>query len=243
MRFISCVLCLFAVALCARAQDTGAAKRRLTQDTTPLQFNVTFGSVSEISADQAEQIQNALTASLTAPEASEVYVSSNTIVQDNQLTVIILVYPSSDADAATLQSELEALGTGSTFENNLRAADLDVSSITVNSVKPQAANQGVQRSPVTGSSLAGVLVVIAVGVILVGVAAVFGVRSLLQIRDLQAKAKAGYSTVELSDPHQTMEAGMLPADSSPRHSPMAGSPTRGPRAGSPTRGAREDKQH
>lgn len=133
----------------------GAAKRRLTQDTTPLQFNVTFGSVSEISADQAEQIQNALTASLTAPEASEVYVSSNTIVQDDQLTVIILVYPSSDADAATLQSELEALGTGSTFENNLRAADLDVSSITVNSVKPQAANQGVQRSPVTGSSLAG----------------------------------------------------------------------------------------
>ena len=133
----------------------GAAKRRLTQDTTPLQFNVTFGSVSEISADQAEQIQNALTASLTAPEASEVYVSSNTIVQDDQLTVIILVYPSSDADAATLQSELEALGTGSIFENNLRAADLDVSSITVNSVKPQAANQGVQRSPVTGSSLAG----------------------------------------------------------------------------------------
>jgi len=84
---------------------------------------------------------------------------------------------------------------------------------------------------------AGVLAVIAVGVILVGVAGAFGVRSLFQIRDQMAKAKAGYSTVELSDPHQTMEAGMLPEDSSPRHSPMAG------RSGSPTRGRTDEKQH
>ena len=133
----------------------GAAKRRLTQDTTPLQFNVTLGSVSEISSEQAEQIQDALTTSLTAPEPSEVFVSSNTIVQDDQLTLIILVYPSSEADAATLQSELEALGSGTTFADNLRAADILVSSVTVNSVKPQAANQSVQRAPVTGTSLVG----------------------------------------------------------------------------------------
>ena len=82
---------------------------------------------------------------------------------------------------------------------------------------------------------AGVLAVIAVGVILVATAAVFGVRSLFQIRDQMAKAKAGYSTVELSDPHQNMETGMLPEDSSPRHSPMAGSPRRG--------GREDAKQH
>ena len=76
---------------------------------------------------------------------------------------------------------------------------------------------------------AGVLAVIAVGVILVATAAAFGVRSLFQIRDQMAKAKAGYSTVELSDPHQNMETGMRPEDSSPRHSPMAGSPRRGGR--------------
>lgn len=82
---------------------------------------------------------------------------------------------------------------------------------------------------------AGVLAVIAVGVILVATAAVFGVRSLFQIRDQMAKAKAGYSTVELSDPHQNMETGMLPEDLSPRHSPMAGSPRRG--------GREDAKQH
>ena len=82
---------------------------------------------------------------------------------------------------------------------------------------------------------AGVLAVIAVGVILVATAAAFGVRSLFQIRDQMAKAKAGYSTVELSDPHQNMETGMLPEDSSPRHSPMAGSPRRG--------GREDGKQH
>ena len=82
---------------------------------------------------------------------------------------------------------------------------------------------------------AGVLAVIAVGVILVATAAVFGVRSLFQIRDQMAKAKAGYSTVELSDPHQNLEAGALPEDSSPRHSPMAGSPKRG--------GWQDDKSH
>ena len=76
---------------------------------------------------------------------------------------------------------------------------------------------------------AGVLAVIAVGAILVATGAAFGVRSLFQIRDQMAKAKAGYSTVELSDPHQNMETGMLPEDSSPRHSPMAGSPRRGVR--------------
>lgn len=84
---------------------------------------------------------------------------------------------------------------------------------------------------------AGILAVIAVGVILVGIAGAFGVRSLFQIRDQMAKAKAGYSTVELSDPHHTMEAGMLPDDSSPRHSPMAG------RSGSPVRGRTDEKQH
>ena len=62
---------------------------------------------------------------------------------------------------------------------------------------------------------------------MVATAGAFGVRSLFQIRDQMAKAKAGYSTVELSDPHQNMESGALPEDSSPRHSPMAGSPTRG----------------
>ena len=82
---------------------------------------------------------------------------------------------------------------------------------------------------------AGVLAVIAVGVILVATAAVFGVRSLFQIRDQMAKAKAGYSTVELSDPHQNLENGTLPTDSSPRHSPMAGSPKRD--------GWQDDKSH
>ena len=65
----------------------------------------------------------------------------------------------------------------------------------------------------------------------------FGVRSLLQIRDLQAKAKAGYATVELSDPHQNMETG-LPHDASP-HS-RSGSPERGARPGTPTRSGKLD---
>ncbi|DBA69798.1 hypothetical protein WJX79_007176 [Trebouxia sp. C0005] len=237
MRIVRSLVLLFAAIACASARSTGAAKRRLTQDTTPLQFNVTLGGISEISSDQASRIQSALSSSLVQPEAADVAVSSNTIVQDDQLTLIILVYPSSDADAATLQSELEALATGNQFTDNLRAMDIPVTTVTVNSVKPQPASQSVQRAPVTGSSLAGVLAVIAVGVILVGVAGAFGVRSLFQIRDQMAKAKAGYSTVELSDPHQTMEAGMLPEDSSPRHSPMAG------RSGSPTRGRADEKQH
>ena len=100
----------------------------------------------------------------------------------------------------------------------------------------KAGNHLVSCKPTTYMS-AGVLAIIAVGVILVGVAGAFGVRSLFQIRDQMAKAKAGYSTVELSDPHQTMEAGMLPEESSPRHSPMAG------RSGSPTRGRTDEKQH
>jgi hypothetical protein len=134
---------------------TGAATRRLTQDTTPLQFNVTLGGLSEISSDQASRIQAALSSSLTQPEAADVAVSSNTIVQDDQLTLIILVYPSSDADSATLQSELEAVATGNQFTDNLRAMDIPVTSVTVNSVKPQPASQSAQRAPVTGSSLAG----------------------------------------------------------------------------------------
>ncbi len=134
---------------------TGAAKRRLTQDTTPLQFNVTLGGLSEISSDQASRIQAAISSSLTQPEAADVAVSSNTIVQDDQLTLIILVYPSSEADSATLQSELEAVATGNQFTDNLRAMDIPVTTVTVNSVKPQPASQSAQRAPVTGSSLAG----------------------------------------------------------------------------------------
>ena len=146
--------------LCRRAQPeivrtAGPAARRLAQTTTPLQFNVTLGGISEISQQQASQIGEALRASLTAPEASSVAVSSNTIVHDDMLTLIILVYPTSDADAATLQSQLEALGSGSTFEDNLNSADVRVTSVTVNSVKPQASNQSIERAPVTGSSLAG----------------------------------------------------------------------------------------
>lgn len=77
---------------------------------------------------------------------------------------------------------------------------------------------------------------ITVGLILVAVAGVFGVRSLLHIRDLQAKAKAGYSTVELADPHLNMETGLVPGDSSPhRDSPRNGSPLRG--------GRLDDKEH
>ena len=83
---------------------------------------------------------------------------------------------------------------------------------------------------------AGILAVIAVGVVLVAVAGVFGVRSLLHIRDLQAKAKAGYATVELADPHQNMETGVLHGDSSPhRDSPRSGSPARS--------GRLDDKEH
>ena len=185
MRILSVFVCLFAAAACAETHsigkyaaamffsdqqrrimathsaiviclDTGAARRRLTQDSTPLQFNVTLGAVSEISADQANRIQEALNASLTAPEAAAVTVSSNTIVEDDQLTLIILVYPSSEADAATLQSELEAVG--NQFTDNLRAMDIAVTSVTVNSVTPQPASQSIQRAPVTGSSLAGMSV-------------------------------------------------------------------------------------
>ena len=134
---------------------TGAAKRRLTQDTTPLQFNVTLGGLSEISSEQGSRIRAALSSSLTQPEAADVAVSSNTIVQDDQLTLIILVYPSSDADSATLQSELEAVATGNQFTDNLRAMDIPVTTVTVNSVKPQPASQSAERAPVTGSSLAG----------------------------------------------------------------------------------------
>ena len=147
--------CLADVSIVQAVVGTGAAKRRLTQDTTPLQFNVTLGGISEISSDQASRIQSALSSSLVQPEAADVAVSSNTIVQDDQLTLIILVYPSSDADAATLQSELEALATGNQFTDNLRAMDIPVTTVTVNSVKPQPASQSVQRAPVTGSSLAG----------------------------------------------------------------------------------------
>lgn len=89
---------------------------------------------------------------------------------------------------------------------------------------------------------AGVLAVIAVGAILIAIAAVFGVRSLLQIRDLQAKAKAGYATVELSDPHFNMETG-LQHDSSPSHASRHGSPERSGRSGSPTRKSVGDKMH
>ena len=140
------------------ALSAGFATRRLAQDSTPLQFNITLGGISEISQQQAGQIKEALGASLTRPGASDIVVSSNTIVHDDMLTLIILVYPASDADAATLQSELEALGTGTTFttfRDNLRSAGIQASSVTVNSVRPQPASQSVQRAPVTGSSLAG----------------------------------------------------------------------------------------
>ena len=88
---------------------------------------------------------------------------------------------------------------------------------------------------------AGVLAVIAVGAILIIIAALFGVRSLLQIRDLQAKAKAGYATVELSDPHLNMETG-LQHDASPHHGSRGSSPERNGRSGSPTRGKLDDSK-
>lgn len=120
-------------------------------------FNVTLGGISEISQQQANSIGEALRDSLNEPNASDISVSSNTIVHDDMLTLIISVYPSADSASATLQSELEALGSSNILADNLRSADIQVTSVTVNSVVPQAASQSIQRAPVTGSSLAGMM--------------------------------------------------------------------------------------
>ena len=174
------LVCLFAGLLFASAQHTGAdhaeiavetpilnvstyrcptfagsATRLLAQDTIALEFNVTLGSVSIITADQAEDIETALTKSLAPHQTKGIVVSSNTIVQDNQLTLIILVYPSSNADTAALQSDLEELAAGTKFAANLKDSGIPVSTVTINSVKPQITNQGAERAPVSGSSLAG----------------------------------------------------------------------------------------
>lgn len=246
---LSCVLALALATGSAHASGRTLAQVPASPATTPtvppstshLRYNVTLLGVSEISNEEADGIKSALNMTFTRPQPAEIVVSSNTAPEDDRLTLIILVYPASTGDIKHLQIVLEETETRSTFLRNLnREADLHVENVQVNSVTLQG-NSQIGGRPVTGTSLAGVLVVIAVGAILVVIAALFGVRSLLQIRDLQAKAKAGYATVELSDPHLNMETG-LQHDSSPRHGSRSGSPEHGGRSGSPTRGKLDDSK-
>lgn len=131
----------------------GVSKRFLAQDSTPLALNITLVGVTVIKPEQAGLIRDALLDTLPEPKPSQAAVSSNTAIQDNTLTLIILVYPPSDANSSSLQHSLQALDT-SGFSSRLNAVQLPTTSIRVNSVTPQPQNQ-YQRDPLTGTSLAG----------------------------------------------------------------------------------------
>lgn len=135
----------------------GAVERRLAQDSTPFALNVTLVGVTSLpKAEQVQGTKEALIKSLLEPKPSQVTVSS--AVQSDQLFVIFLVYPSSNADAASLNTTLEGLNTPDNlniFTENLNAVGLtQVTTVVVNSVTLQPQNQ-YQRDPLAGASLAG----------------------------------------------------------------------------------------
>ena len=116
-------------------------------------LNITLVGVTVIKPEQADLIRDALLETLPKPKPLQAAVSSNTAIQDNTLTLIILVYPPSYANSSSLQDSLQALDT-SGFSSRLNAVQLPTTSIKVNSVTPQPQNQ-YQRDPLTGTSLAG----------------------------------------------------------------------------------------
>lgn len=132
---------------------TGTLKRHLAQDSTPLALNITLVGVTIIKPEQAKRIREALIDTLPEPKPSQVAVSSNTAIQDDTLTLIILVYPPSNSNASSLMISLQALDTQA-FSSRLNAAELTTTSVKVNSVTAQPQHQ-YQRDPLAGSSLAG----------------------------------------------------------------------------------------
>ena len=135
----------------------GAVERQLAQDSTPFVLNVTLVGVT--SAPEIEQIQStreALINALSEPKPSQISISS--AFQGDQLFVIFLVYPSSNADAASLNTTLGGLNSTenlTAFTGNLKAVGLtQVTSVVVNSITLQPQNQ-YQRDPLAGASLAG----------------------------------------------------------------------------------------
>lgn len=109
--------------------------------------------ITVIKPEQVDAIRDALLDTLPEPKPSQVAVSSNTAIQDNTLTLIILVYPPSDVNSSSLQASLQGLDT-SGFSSRLNALQLSTTSTRVNNVTPQPQNQ-YQRDPLTGASLAG----------------------------------------------------------------------------------------
>lgn len=131
----------------------GTSKRLLAQDSTPQALNVTLIGITIIKPEQADRIRDALLATLPEPKPTQAAVSSNTAIQDNTLTLIILVYPPPGVNSSSLQTSLQALDTTG-FVSQLNAAQLPITSVVVNGVTPQPQNQ-YQRDPLTGGTLAG----------------------------------------------------------------------------------------
>lgn len=109
--------------------------------------------ITIIKPEQADRIRDALLATLPEPKPTQAAVSSNTAIQDNTLTLIILVYPPAGVNSSSLQTSLQALDKTS-FASQLNAAQLPITSVVVNGVTPQPQNQ-YQRDPLTGGTLAG----------------------------------------------------------------------------------------
>lgn len=131
----------------------GTSKRLLAQDSTPQALNVTLVGITIIKSEQADLIRDALLATLPEPKPTQAAVSSNTAIQDNTLTLIILVYPPAGVNSSSLQTSLQALDT-TDFASQLKAAQLAITNVIVNGVTPQPQNQ-YQRDPLTGGTLAG----------------------------------------------------------------------------------------
>lgn len=128
-------------------------ERRLAQDSTPLALNITLLGVSLMKPEQAERIREALIDTLPEPKPIQVVVSSNTASEDDQLTLIILVYPPANVNASTFNVTLWELDT-STFSSRLNEFKVASTSVIVNSVALQPQRQ-YQRDPLAGASLAG----------------------------------------------------------------------------------------
>jgi hypothetical protein len=190
---------LFTACLCSVFSTWQTEGQHTLTEQNAIHVNLTLTVASELTTDQQTAFTQVLKNALAPVKPMSVVQQQPPLLEADIAEMYLLVYPSKPADVMPLLRELETVQENKKLLQELQTRQLAVVKAVATSVSAPKSGTLVAREPVTGSSLAGIVAVIAVGVILISTMAIFGVRSLLQIRDQMAKAKAGYSVVKLSD--------------------------------------------